>query len=364
MHIVPHVVPSDWRTNPKSIKKPWYIWYRIGSKLINIRGMNHLKDHAERVACTQNLIDNIVPPTSSWVKETSDTNAITLPRALQYAYEKVRVSEKTLQCIASTIKYVTQVIDFLGYKFMPVKEISRKHIRSILDECEKHRKFSARSWNAYRTYLYILFEELKEHEIINSNPVKDVSKREEEQSIRELLTDKQRKLLVEYLTETDPIFLRFIQIFFHSGARRSELLSLRIEQVYLEKSYYQVYVKKGRKKRWVTKVIKDIAMPYWREQIGSNISGYVFSVGLLPGTKKIRDEQVTRRWKRHVKDKLGITADLYSLKHLNTDEMSEQLSLAEAAKHNSHSIQMARKHYAVNESIREMNRVKKLKNQL
>ena len=105
-------------------------------------------------------------------------------------------------------------------------------------------------------------------------------------------------------------------------------------------------------------------MPYWREQIGSNISGYVFSVGLLPGTKKIRDEQVTRRWKRHVKDKLGITADLYSLKHLNTDEMSEQLSLAEAAKHNSHSIQMARKHYAVNESIREMNRVKKLKNQL
>ncbi len=156
----------------------------------------------------------------------------------------------------------------------------------------------------------------------------------------------------------------FIQIFFHSGARRTELFSLRIENVYLDKGYYQVFVKKGRKKRWVTKVIKEIALPYWREQIGDLLSGYVFSVGLLPGNNPIRPEQVTRRWKRHVKDKLGITADLYSLKHLNTDEISAELSLMEAAKHNSHSLQMAKKHYAVNETMRELERVRKIKNEL
>jgi integrase len=287
-----------------------------------------------------------------------------LTKSLDYAFDKLKVEPHTRECVASSLKYIQLSIRALGFNQMEAMKVKRKHIRMIMDHCEQERNLSARSWNAYRTYLAMLFEQLMDYEIVEDNPVKQLRKKQEDEVKRTVLSIEERKLIIDYLKEKDPIFLRFIQIFFHSGARRSELLSLHIENIHLEKSYYQVYVKKGRKKRWVTKVIKDIAMPYWREQIGSNISGYMFSVGLLPGTKKIRDEQVTRRWKRHVKDKLGITADLYSLKHLNTDEVSEQLSLAEAAKLNSHSIQMAKKHYAVNESLREMERVRKLKNQL
>lgn len=32
-----------------------------------------------------------------------------------------------------------------------------------------------------------------------------------------------------------------------------------------------------------------------------------------------------RRWRRHVKVKLGINVDLYSLKHLNTTELMDRL---------------------------------------
>lgn len=287
-----------------------------------------------------------------------------LTKSLDYAFTKLKVEPHTRECVASALKYIQLSIRALGYNQVEAHRITRKHVRKIMDHCEEERKLSARNWNAYRTYLAMLFEQLLEYEIVENNPVKLLRKRQEDEVVRSTLTPEQRKLLVNHLQETDPVFLRFIQIFFHSGARRTELLSLRIENIYLDKSYYQVFVKKGRKKRWVTKVIKDVALPYWREQIGNHLSGYIFSVGLLPGDIPIRPEQVTRRWKRHVKNKLGITADLYSLKHLNTDEISAELSLAEAARLNSHSVQMARKHYAVNETMRELERVKKIKNKL
>lgn len=287
-----------------------------------------------------------------------------LTKSLDYAFNKLTVEPHTRECVASALKYIQLSIRALGYNQIEAHRITRKHVRLIMDHCEQERKLSARNWNAYRTYLAMLFEQLVEYELVDNNPVLQLRKKQEDEVIRTVLTAEQRKLLVSHLREADPVFLRFIQIFFHSGARRTKLLDLRIENIYLDKGYYQVFVKKGRKKRWVTKVIKEIALPYWREQIGNHLTGYIFSIGLLPGDKQIRPEQVTRRWKRHVKDKLNITADLYSLKHLNTDEVSSELSLLEAAKLNSHSVQMARKHYAVNETLREMERVRKIKNQL
>lgn len=287
-----------------------------------------------------------------------------LTKSLDYAFSKLKVEPHTKECVASSLKYIQLSIRALGYNQVEAHRIKRKHIRIIMDHCEQERNLSARSWNAYRTYLAMLFEQLLDYELVEENPVLQLRKKQEDEIIRDTLTLEQRRLVVNHLKETDPVFLRFIQMFFHSGARRTELFSLRIENVYLDKGYYQIFVKKGRKKRWVTKVIKEIALPYWREQIGDLLSGYVFSVGLLPGNNPIRPEQVTRRWKRHVKDKLGITADLYSLKHLNTDEISAELSLMEAAKHNSHTIQMAKKHYAVNETMRELERVRKIKNEL
>jgi hypothetical protein len=40
---------------------------------------------------------------------------------------------------------------------------------------------------------------------------------------------------------------------------------------------------------------------------------YVFSKNLLPGKIPIDPSQVGRRWRRHVKIPLGITADFYLL---------------------------------------------------
>jgi hypothetical protein len=83
----------------------------------------------------------------------------------------------------------------------------------------------------------------------------------------------------------------------------------------------------------------------------------------VPGPKAIRTEQITRRWYTHVKKDLNITADFYSLKHLNTDETAAMLSLEDAAAHNSHtSTVITMKHYAVGEKERQHERLKKVGN--
>ena len=68
---------------------------------------------------------------------------------------------------------------------------------------------------------------------------------------------------------------------------------------------------------------------------------YVFSKGLKPGSGQIRADQITRRWRRHVKGKvekggLGVTADFYSLKHLNLDETAAVLDSKDASAMASH----------------------------
>jgi len=92
---------------------------------------------------------------------------------------------------------------------------------------------------------------------------------------------------------------------------------------------------------------------------------YVFGLGLKPSKREtpIRSDQITKRWNRLVKNKLGIEADFYSLKHLNTDETAALLGLEAAALQNSHtSTIITFKHYALGEKGRQLERLKKVGN--
>lgn len=105
-------------------------------------------------------------------------------------------------------------------------------------------------------------------------------------------------------------------------------------------------------------------MPYWKEAMtNASNTDYIFSLGLKPGQMLINSNQITRRWNRHVKKKLGIACDLYSLKHLNLDQTASILSLEDAAAMASHiSTAITSKHYIINEKQRQNDRLKKVKN--
>ena len=125
-------------------------------------------------------------------------------------------------------------------------------------------------------------------------------------------------------------FYRYGMIFFHSGARTSELFRVQKKHVNLTKQEYKVTIFKGNTYKEVMKVIMPKAIPFWSEILNECTSDddFLFTRGLRPSLVPTKPYQITKRWKRLVKDKLDVTADFYSLKHLFLDELDKATNSA------------------------------------
>lgn len=400
------VTPTNWNTQKASIKKPWKVHYRFydpafkdhpkykGKKQVAIRRMNEFITLEERQDVVKNIIEEekllideqgYNPISGAFMMVAADlpTNEISpvtpLIAALRGGLLKMDIDPHTRDDIKSMLKYFEQSAIMVKKNKIPVKDISRKDIRAILDNCknllvtkmvpkkvnghtetyiikrgtEYRRKpvmievvekkiWTANQFNHYRKYLSMIYSELEELEIVEYNPVQKIAKKEPETQTREVLTDAQRILIDRHLLKKAPAFRRYVHIFFHSGSRRTELLKMQGKHVDLCGQQFKVLIKKGKRRRWVWKTIKDIALPFWIEAMANcRPDDYVFSKDLVPGEKSISPKQITRRWKTHVKDQLGISVDLYSLKHLHTTEIRDMMgsddeSAQATAEHNSH----------------------------
>ena len=212
--------------------------------------------------------------------------------------------------------------------------------------------------------MMILLSVLCELEIVSTNFVRDIKKRKVIKHIRLVLTDEERVLVNEYLFEYFPEFHRFLHIFFHSGARISELLRVKDIDIDFKNQRFRLLIQKGSNYREVWRQIKTVALPYWEEQMKTcKENDFVFSKGLMPGVNQIQPYQINKRWYRHVKKKFNIKADFYSLKHLHTTEVVEMINSNEAALHNGHtSTDMVNKVYDIRRVSRNQKNIIDLDN--
>jgi site-specific recombinase XerC len=287
--------------------------------------------------------------------------------ALEFAYKQKQMEPHTKEDVASVLRYVKQAITAEGMNGLMISQVERKHVKMLLDRCGQIKTtWTNNTFNQYRKYLNILFGELMQYDAIQNNPIMGIKKMKSLIKTRTVLSTDERKKVSHSLKTNHYSFWRFLQIFFHSGARITELVAVRVSQVDLKKQTFKVIVKKGKEQREVVKPIKNVALLYWKELVqDAPDHSFVFGEGLVPELrdKPIRPEQITRRWKRHVKIKLGIQADFYSLKHLNTDETAALLGIEAAAAQNSHTTTViTMKHYAIGEKARQMERLKKVGN--
>lgn len=386
----PSVFPKNWKTVTASVKQPWRLQYYFYDPVFKDTdkypyfviikgGINRFHTLPERREAVHLLLSELKyalevegynPITGISIKpqeahyEIAPTTPLLL--ALEAAKKRLKCAPSTLSDIASVLKGLEVAAQGLNYARLAITDISRKHIVAMFYYLSEHnKKFSDKRQNKYRAYLLMLFKELKKTETISVNPLQEIEKEKVIKSEpRQILTDKERILVNNHLYKTQYNFWRLTQIFFHSGGRETELLSVQGKNVDLQNQTYKVLVKKGKEYRWVIKIIKDIALPLWIELMKScSVEDYLFSKELVPGIKQIRTDQITRRWHRHVKMKLGITSDFYSLKHLNTTETVEFLSDEDAAKMNAHaSTAMVVNIYDVNRSARQNERLKKINN--
>ncbi len=383
------VTPKNWQTNKAAIKKEWMIYYRFydprfkhetkykKGKLVVLKGMNQFTDFTERISKTREIIQaewdklknkGYNPITAKFISLPVEVSEITpstpFMEALDLASKRLVVALSTARDIRSILESVREAAYQLRYTDQPIVTITRKHLKQLLLLINVNMGDSPYRHNKIRSYLMMIYKELVELEVVDANPVKEISKRKTIQRLRDLPTKEVRKLVDGHLRETNYRFWLFTHIFFHSGARLTEMMLVKKKNVYLDRQAFRILIKKGRQYKEVEKPIKNVALPYWIEALkGAEKEDYIFSKNLLPGDKPIRSFQITKRWNRLVKKKLGVDYDFYSLKHLNLDETAALIGITDAAALASHtSTAMTLKHYAVNELQRQNERLKNLPN--
>lgn len=378
------VFPKNWNTARASIKNDWCInyWFYDDNlskkRQIRIRGMNHIHDLKERQNVTKAIIQqelSLLKKGYNYITEKYfvdnkikyEIDPLTpFVKALWKAMERVKCEQHTIEDIRSILKYFEQSVINLEYDNIPIGEVRKKHIRYALDNCKNIKKvWSANQFNKYRTYISLLFSELCEIDAVEFNPVRDISKQKTVKKIRATLTEEERRKINEYLPGRNYNFYRFMQIFFHSGARETELLRLKCSDVELHNQRYLATIKKGKIQFETWKTIKDIALPFWAEVMKNGAADdFVFGIGLYPNSRPTTNTLIGKYWRKYVKNPLGITADFYALKHLNTSETVSILSDEDAARLNSHSsTAMVVNIYDTKRQDRQHERLKKLTNQ-
>jgi integrase len=293
--------------------------------------------------------------------------------AIEKAFELTHLEAHTLKDIKSVKNYFLAAAEKLDFDMLPVNDLLPMNLEEILAAVRTKRTLKAveqplteKRYNKYIAYLSGLFRILKKNKMVDSNPCEGFEKKHVIVAQRKILTPEQRKQVYYFLKMNYPSFWLFYMIFFHSGGRLEELLRLKVEDVCIDPNdlKYTTLVKKGGGHRMIDRPIKKIALQYWAKAIiGAEKGDYVFSIGLVPGQHKIRRDQTTRRWKSHIKEKLGIEVDLYAGKHMNLTEIVEWIDEDAAAKAAGHtSTRMVKDNYDVNNHARNMDKVRNMRN--
>jgi integrase len=396
------VVPKNWESRTAPINRPWRIQYRFydpalrhtdkWGQQITIKGMNHLQILADRQGATRELITwelrrledegfnpitgAVIPPDNVEGELGPDTFFY---KALSLAFKRLECADGTKEDIEIALGPIKKALYALKFDKIPVSEVRIRNIVLLLEKVGKSKGgWTPSNFNHFRSYLQMLFKIIVPLANMQGNPVKDVVKMKETKKQKRVLSDKERQRIDKHLKATDYNFWRFLHIFFHSGARTTEMMRVRFSDVDLRKQRFKVLVKKGREYIEVWKPIKTIALPLWKQVLKeckglpADKDPYLFTKGLTPGRIPINPIQISRRWRIKIKSAktgLGIPADWYKLKHLNTTETVDYLeqttaqATEDAAAMNSHTTTaMVVNIYDVKSKDRQFERLKKINN--
>jgi len=419
--IVAKILATEWRVVYR-FYDPAFKGTDLWGKQFPTKGMNRYKTLKDRQDYARSIIEELTnlldnefynPITKRFVLPNfSEIDHNTpLSYALTEAHKKLKCAPGTAADIGRALVHIQAAINELKLARTPISEIKIRECIILLNKVRemKHKKrdadiavlknafkakkvdkvkfaagmgkleryrFGASSFNHYRSYLIMLFNVIAPLANMAGNPVEKIGKEKEIKKIRDVLTPEQRILVNDYLHKNYYEYWRFLQIFFHSGGRITEMLRVELTHVDLANQRYKALILKGNAYEEVWKVIKNIALPFWKEAVeearaikANGQPVYLFSRKQKPGLNPINEEQIGRRWAERVKHKpaLGnVTADFYALKHLNSTETMTLAGAAVAAAQNSHKSEaMVRNIYDTDRDKRkfdEMNRLKEVNN--
>jgi len=341
------VTPSDWMNGgAESLLKPWVISYYFydplhpKGKQIRVKGMNFATTLTERRLATKQLIEHELKLLSSGYNPITKTRTVRpdlslsedtpFIQALKIANDSIVCEHQVRLDIRSVVKRIERHATEADMLLTPVSAIRRRDVVKLLDMCVSVDRISPNRYNVTKRYLSILYRYLSSREAVEYNFIKDIDSARQTKNIRTVITKAERERLYVLEWMNYPFF-RFIQIFFASGSRVTEILKVQARDVNLSKQEYKITIKKGSYSKEEMKPISDNALKYWAELMATaSPDQFILSEGLVPGATSIRRDQITRRWRTWCKEGLGIKADMYTLKHAHLDDIARTIGMDSA----------------------------------
>ncbi|WP_424651263.1 tyrosine-type recombinase/integrase [Capnocytophaga gingivalis] len=275
--------------------------------------------------------------------------------AFKRALEIKSGTKSHLYNIKRAIERLEEASEALGMQYIKVKDLRRVDLKIMLDYLQLPDKY----YNKFVIYFSSLYRVLIEYECCESNITRDIYPKKTFKEPRLVLEKNELDKIKDLLEETHPEFYRYMMIFLYSGARNTELFRLQRKDVDLDKQEFVILLEKGGQYKRCTKVILSPALEYWREvcEECQSPDDYLFALNFVPSKKMGNKEIVTRFWKRKVKDKLGIEADFYSLKHYMLDNLDSDTAMLLASHTNKNTTAI----YQVNKAKKDREMLKQLK---
>ena len=275
--------------------------------------------------------------------------------AYRRALEIKSGTKSHLYNIKRAIDRLEEASEALGMQYIKIKDLRRVDLKRMLDYLQLTDKY----YNKFVIYFSSLYRELIEYECCESNITRDIYPKKTFKEPRLVLEKNELDRVREHLEEAYPDFYRYMMIFLYSGARNTELFRLQRKDVDLDKQEFVILLEKGGQYKRCTKVILSPALEYWREvcEECKSPDDYLFALNFVPSKKMGNKEIVTRFWKRNVKDKLGIEADFYALKHYMLDNLDSDTAMLLASHTNKNTTAI----YQVNKAKKDREMLKQLK---
>ena len=275
--------------------------------------------------------------------------------AFKRALEIKSGTKSHLYNIKRAIERLEEASEALGMQYIKIKDLRRVDLKIMLDYLQLPDKY----YNKFVIYFSSLYRVLIEYECCESNITRDIYPKKTFKEPRLVLEKNELDKIREHLEETHPEFYRYMMIFLYSGARNTELFRLQRKDVDLDKQEFVILLEKGGQYKRCTKVILTPALEYWKEvcEECQSPDDYLFALNFVPSKKIGHTEIVTRFWKRNVKDKLGIEADFYALKHYMLDNLDSDTAMLLASHTNKNTTAI----YQINKAKKDREMLKQLK---
>ena len=326
----------------------WYVHFRYEGKQFRYKmNLNKIEDLEEKEIRFQNLCQAIYRSLKEgWnpnIKDIPETGTqYTFIEALDFAIEKKKpnVSAKTYLGYAGTIKFIKTATRSLRLINLPITEVKRVHIKTIMEKAQSQRCWTNNAYNKHLNQLKAVMSELIQYDIIESNPAHNIKNLRVEESIAHSpATDEQMKAIKKELLENHYNFYIFILLIYSIGVRPVEILNIKLEMIDLDADLIVLppSITKGRKKYRtlpITKQLKTFLESLNFEKLPK--SYYLFgsfrqvgkgnvgaSVDFIPAPTPLKRDTATKRWFKIVKVGLGIDVTMYSMKKYGANKKAE-----------------------------------------